>query len=60
MATLDAPRATWTVPVGAFRQIGWAFLCEGLYADLLAGRIDEAYASTTADFKICISRRELR
>jgi hypothetical protein len=29
------------------------------YADLLAGRIDEAYASTTADFKTRINRERL-
>jgi hypothetical protein len=32
---------------------------EAFYADLLAGRIDEAYESTTADFKSRISRGEL-
>jgi hypothetical protein len=30
MATLDAPRTTWTFPAGAFRQIGWAFLFLGI------------------------------
>src|SRR5262249_30169564 len=30
MATLDAPRTTWTFPAGAFRQMGWAFLFLGI------------------------------
>jgi hypothetical protein len=32
---------------------------QAFYADLLAGRIDEAYESTTADFKTRISREQL-
>jgi hypothetical protein len=32
---------------------------QAFYADLLAGRIDEAYESTTADFKTRISRERL-
>jgi hypothetical protein len=30
MATLDAPRKTWTFAAGAFRQIGWSFLFLGI------------------------------
>jgi hypothetical protein len=38
---------------------GYAPVRQAFYADLLAGRIDEAYASTTADFKTRISRERL-
>ena len=47
-------RASNTGPYPEYAPVRRAF-----YADLLAGRIDEAYASTTADFKTRISRERL-
>jgi hypothetical protein len=38
---------------------GYAPVRQAFYTDLLAGRIDEAYESTTADFKTRISRERL-
>jgi hypothetical protein len=50
----DKARASNTGPYPEYTPVRQAF-----YADLLAGRIDEAYESTTADFKIRISRQRL-
>ena len=47
-------RASNTGPYPEYAPVRRAF-----YADLLAGRIDEAYASTTADFRARISRERL-
>jgi hypothetical protein len=47
-------RASNTGPYPEYAPVRQAF-----YADLLAGRIDEAYESTTADFKTRISRARL-
>jgi hypothetical protein len=47
-------RASNTGPYPEYAPVRQAF-----YADLLAGRIDEAYASTTLDFKTRISRARL-
>ena len=47
-------RAANTGPYPEYAPVRRAF-----YADLLAGRIDEAYESTTADFKTRISRERL-
>jgi hypothetical protein len=47
-------RASNTGPYPEYAPVRQAF-----YADLLAGRIDEAYESTTADFKTRISRERL-
>jgi hypothetical protein len=47
-------RASNTGPYPEYAPVRRTF-----YADLLAGRIDEAYASTTADFRTRISRERL-
>jgi hypothetical protein len=47
-------RASNTGPYPEYAPVRRAF-----YADLLAGQIDEAYASTTADFRTRISRERL-